>query len=85
MYLVTYDVGDNKERTRIARVIEQYGIRVQLSVWLCRQPPSAMHRLRDRLRDLGVETGSVDIWALDSLICSLGRDNPIKEECCHII
>ena len=34
-YLVAYDIPDDGRRTRLARVLEGYGDRIQYSVFLC--------------------------------------------------
>jgi CRISPR-associated protein Cas2 len=35
IYLITYDIDDDKERDKISKVLENYGIRVQESVFEC--------------------------------------------------
>lgn len=34
MYIITYDIGDDKERAKVVKCVEQYCLRVQKSVWL---------------------------------------------------
>ena len=34
-YLVTYDIPDTKRRTRLAKILEDFGDRVQYSVFEC--------------------------------------------------
>ena len=36
MYIVSYDITSNKLRRKIAKELENYGVRVQYSVFECR-------------------------------------------------
>ena len=64
-YLVCYDVTNNRERRRVAKVVEAYGLRIQLSVFECRLSRTALGRLRKQLEALQLTTGGVDICRLD--------------------
>ena len=35
MYVVAYDISDNKRRTKVSRLLEQYGERINYSVFEC--------------------------------------------------
>ena len=35
MYIVSYDISDNKVRNKIAKELKNYGVRVQYSVFEC--------------------------------------------------
>jgi CRISPR-associated protein Cas2 len=35
VWLICYDISDDKRRTRIYRVLEGFGLRLQYSVWRC--------------------------------------------------
>jgi CRISPR-associated protein Cas2 len=48
--LISYDIPDNKRRTKIAKILEDYGDRVQYSVFECEI--SARH-LKQLLKELG--------------------------------
>lgn len=48
-YVITYDVADDRLRTRVARVLEGFGQRVQYSVFECHLEPGRYRRLRRRL------------------------------------
>lgn len=56
--LVTYDVGDTDSREgatrlrRLAYVLEQYGVRVQFSVFECRLSPERFARLAGEVQDV---------------------------------
>ena len=49
-YLVCYDIEDNRERTRVARLLERHGQRVQYSVFELHLARAA--QLRELVRDL---------------------------------
>ena len=56
--LVTYDIAGTDSRAgarrlrRLARVLEQYGVRVQFSVFECRLSPERLARLAGAVQDV---------------------------------
>jgi CRISPR-associated protein Cas2 len=48
-YLVCYDISDPKRLRRVAQVCEDFGVRKQYSVFLCRLSATDWVRLRARL------------------------------------
>lgn len=65
-YLVAYDISDDRRRTRIARCLQEYGDRVQYSVFVVDVRPARLVRLRTLLEDL------IDVHADSVLLCDLG-------------
>ncbi|MFO0808621.1 MAG: CRISPR-associated endonuclease Cas2 [Gemmataceae bacterium] len=51
-WIVAYDISDPKRLRRVARACEDFGLRKQLSVFLCRLSATDFVRLRSRLYDL---------------------------------
>jgi len=51
-WLVCYDISDPKRLRKVATACEDYGVRKQYSVFLCRISATDMVRLRTRLYDL---------------------------------
>jgi CRISPR-associated protein Cas2 len=51
-WLVCYDISDPKRLRRVATACEDYGVRKQYSVFLCRLSKAQFERLRARLYDL---------------------------------
>jgi CRISPR-associated protein Cas2 len=51
-YLVCYDISDPKRLRKVASCCEDFGVRKQLSVFLCRLSATDFARLRGRLYDL---------------------------------
>jgi CRISPR-associated protein Cas2 len=51
-YVVAYDISDPKRLRKVARCCEDFGVRKQYSVFLCRLSATDFVRLRSRLYDL---------------------------------
>lgn len=51
-YVVAYDIADPHRLQRVARVMEDYGVRQQKSVFECWLTETEWRRLRDRLAEL---------------------------------
>ena len=51
-WLVAYDISHPKRLRKVARACEDFGIRKQYSVFLCRLGPTDFIRLRSRLHEL---------------------------------
>ncbi len=51
-WLVTYDISDPKRLRRVATCCEDFGVRKQYSVFLCRLSATDVVRLRSRLYDV---------------------------------
>ena len=64
-YLVCYDVSDDRERERVARVVEAFGLRLQYSVFECRLSRSRLAALCQELELLKIATGGIIICRLD--------------------
>lgn len=50
--VVSYDISDNKRRSKIAKIMEGYGYRVQYSVFECELDRKKLAELMQRLRPL---------------------------------
>ena len=51
-FIVSYDIADPKRLRKVATCCEDYGVRKQYSVFLCRLTATDYVRLRSRLYDL---------------------------------
>jgi CRISPR-associated protein Cas2 len=51
-YLVAYDIRDPKRLRKVALTCEDFGVRRQYSVFLCRLAATDLVRLRNRLYDI---------------------------------
>jgi CRISPR-associated protein Cas2 len=47
--VVSYDIVDDKRRTKVMQTLEGYGRRVQYSVFECELRPADLQRLKERL------------------------------------
>lgn len=48
--VVSYDISNDKRRTKAAKTLEDFGARVQYSVFECRLLPAEFNKLRKRLQ-----------------------------------
>ncbi len=65
LILVSYDVPDDRRRTRLAHTLKDFGERVQYSVFECRLDERAQQTLRERLaRLIDPEEDSLRIYRL---------------------
>jgi len=51
-YVVTYDISDDKRRTKVFRMLHGYGDHAQYSVFLCQLNDEELARMRRGLRPL---------------------------------
>lgn len=69
VYLVAYDISDDKRRTRVYNKLKGYGESVQFSIFHCRLTPSERLRLREEL------WGLIDHSKDRVLLINLGPDD----------
>ena len=50
--VVSYDIPDDRRRTKVSKLLKDYGERVQYSVFECRLRPRDFKRLLERLKPL---------------------------------
>ena len=85
LILVSYDIPDDRRRVKIAKTLEDFGERVQYSVFECELEQEHLDRLRRRLAKIvEEEDDSVRFYFLcarcKSTIESLGRGEVPGEE-----
>jgi CRISPR-associated protein Cas2 len=67
LYVVTYDISDDKRRKKIADLLEGYGARVQYSVFECVLSSQKYEELKKRLKKrIKKEEDSVRFYPLSS-------------------
>ncbi len=49
LYVIAYDIPDDKRRTKVANTLESYGERLQYSVFVVSTTPAKLIRLKDML------------------------------------
>jgi CRISPR-associated protein Cas2 len=63
--VVSYDIPDNKRRSRVAKTLEGYGYRVQKSVFECELTPALYEKMKKRLeKRVNPEEDSVRYYPL---------------------
>lgn len=62
LHIVVYDIGDERERSRLDRLLCGYGFRVQKSVFECRLQRSARKRMEAAISSLNLSSGHVLIY-----------------------
>ncbi len=64
--IVSYDISDDKRRTKVMKTIENYGAHVQYSVFECDLKDSHYKRMRERMAKLiAPKVDSVRFYFLD--------------------
>ena len=64
MYIVAYDVTDDKERRKVSRVLDGYGHSVQKSVYICHIGETLHRKMLKSLNELDVKTGVLLCWKM---------------------
>mgnify|MGYP006222714773 CR=1 FL=1 len=65
MYLVCFDISDDKSRYRVVKALMHYGLRVQYSVFeLIITTPTQLQELIDRLRPHTEDDDSIRLYRL---------------------
>lgn len=65
LYLICYDIVQDRRRTKVAKLLDAYGLRVQKSVFEAVLPPNDYERLEARLlRLLDLETDQLRFYPL---------------------
>ena len=54
--LASYDITDDKRRRKVMKTMEDFGQRVQYSVFECRLTPLEFEKMKKRLKPLILET-----------------------------
>jgi len=73
IYIIAYDIADNKRRLRVAKTLESWGYRIQESVFQLRLDSATLARVRSRLAAL--ISDSEDVIHIYP-ICSSCADRP---------
>jgi CRISPR-associated protein Cas2 len=90
-YLVTYDIADDQRRTKVAKILEDFGDRVQYSVFEMElERPEQLDEMRSRLEQvLDPQTDGVRIYLLcqgcRAKIVILGQGTVYKDEEVYVI
>ena len=64
-YVVSYDISNQKERSRVSKTLTGYGFRVQKSVFECLLSPRGKARLIAKLDEFNLKTGYIYIYQIN--------------------
>ena len=64
IYVITYDIDDDKKRYRISKVLEEFGVRVQESVFECNLNSSLYEQLLNKLKKFDHNGVNIRIYPL---------------------
>ncbi len=88
-YLVSYDIPDDKKRNRLAKIMLDFGARVQYSVFECNIDDKLLDTMLKRVGRIVSNEDSVRIYALCGkclgAVKILGRGNLTKDEDVYIL
>lgn len=65
--LIAYDLPDDRRRTKLAKILEKYGDRLQFSVFVVDISPARLLRLKDEIANV------LELSADSVLFCDIGR------------
>lgn len=65
-HLVVYDISDQRERTRVSKVLAGYGRRVQESVFECCLNRRLKEKLRHELEALSLGSGFILLYRIQT-------------------
>ena len=89
-YIVSYDIPDTPRRTKIAKILDDFGDRVQYSVFECLLDQDLLAKMIDRLEKVvKLDEDSVRVYALcgncEKVIKVIGQGEVTREEKYYIL
>jgi len=83
--LLTYDVADTKQRTKIATLLEAYGVRVNYSVFELDISKKMLSKLSSKIDKLSQKNDSIRVYRFDQNTIELSyelkkRPQPFAKE-----
>ncbi|MDC0994068.1 CRISPR-associated endonuclease Cas2 [bacterium] len=81
-FVIAYDFSDDKERSRVEKCLQGYGLRMQKSVFEARLSKGRLAQLQRDLRRLSFRTGFVRIYRLSAqhTPINVGQSPPDPEQ-----
>jgi len=85
IFLITYDITDNKRREKLSKFLEEIGVRLQYSVFECRINPKHLKNIKSEItKKINIAKDSVLIYQIcASCVKSkiqIGKEYSIKFE-----
>lgn len=90
LYIISYDIPDTPRRTKIAKILDDFGDRVQYSVFECLLDQDLVEKMIFKLEKVvNSDEDSIRIYALcrncEKTIKIIGQGKLTKEEKCYIL
>ena len=88
-YIVSYDIPDDKTRNRVARILLDFGARVQYSVFECSMDDKLLEKMTQKISKVISDKDSVRIYPLcakcEKGIKVFGRGEVSKDKDVYIL
>lgn len=65
LYIAVYDISKNRERYRLSKILEAYGVRIQRSAFELRLTRAQRETMLKQIHALNLETGWVICYRID--------------------
>ena len=90
LYLVSYDIPDDRRRTKLAKALKDFGDRVQYSVFECLLDKELLEKMTARIRRIILDTeDSVRIYSLcagcEKAIVLIGQGTVTEDKDVYIL
>lgn len=88
-YIVSYDIPDDKKRGKVAKILLDFGTRVQYSVFECIMDDKLLEKMTAKLSKIISDEDSLRIYALctrcEKAVKVLGGGEVTKDENVYIL
>lgn len=89
LFIISYDVIENARRNKVAKIMLDYGQRVQYSVFECRMDAGQLSELIRRITGLVAEEDSLRIYGIcrscEKTITVLGHGEVLQDKDVYIL
>ena len=88
-YVVSYDLSDDRKRNKVAKTLQDFGKRVQYSVFECILDEKRLEKMTKRLLGITSDEDSIRIYPMcakcEKMITILGNGEITKDEYVYIL
>ncbi|MBI5674986.1 MAG: CRISPR-associated endonuclease Cas2 [Nitrospirae bacterium] len=88
-YIVSYDIPDDKTRNKVAKVMLDFGARVQYSVFECNMDDKLLEKMTQKISKIISDEDSVRIYTLcgkcDKFVKIFGKGEVSKDKDVYIL
>lgn len=76
--LVMYDISDNKRRTKLAKLLLGYGVRIQKSVFQCELTSDKYNKMCRQIRPHIHEEDALNIFKLNKMVTTISYGTTLE-------